>query len=116
MIMSWIALLMLRTKPIVKSNRTEEIIHKLWQPATVRRLARELADVAATALTVKGRPVRRPRADRLAAQIIRRAAKTPDLVSLVRDISEASLALSHPRYGAQQVAAPFRLQRLWNRL
>ena len=27
-------------------------------------------------------------------------------MSLVREISEASLALSHPRYGAQQVAAP----------
>ena len=106
MIMGWIAFLTLRTKPIVKSNGTEEIVQKLWQPATVRRLARELADVAAKALTVRGRPVRRPRADRLAAQIIRRAAKTPDLVSLVRVISEASLALSHPRYSAQQVAAP----------
>ena len=72
----------------------------------MRRLARELADVAAKALTVSGRPVRRPRADRLAEQIIQRAGKAPDLVSLVREISGASLALSHPRYSAQQVAAP----------
>jgi len=106
MIMGWIAFLTLRTKPIVKSNRTEEILQKLWQPATVRRFARDMADVAAKALTVKDRPVRRPRADQLAAQIIRRAGLNPDLVSLVRAISEGSLALSHPRYGAQQVAAP----------
>ena len=90
----------------VKATSTEEVIQQLWRPTAVRRLARELADVAAKALTVSSRPVRRPRADRLAAQVIRRAAKNPDLVSLVRDISEASLALSHPRYGAQQVAAP----------
>jgi glutamate/tyrosine decarboxylase-like PLP-dependent enzyme len=90
----------------VKSNKAEKIIQKLWHPTEVRRLARELAKVASTALTVKDRPVRRPRADRLAAQITQRAAKTSDLVGLVRKISEASLALSHPRYGAQQVAAP----------
>ena len=79
----------------------------MWQPSAVRRLARELAEVAAKVVTVgSDRPVRRPRAERLAAQIIGRATKRPDLVSLVREISEASLALSHPRYGAQQVAAP----------
>jgi len=90
----------------VKSIKTEEVIRKLWHPTAVQELGRELADVAAAALTLKDRPVRRPRADRLASQIIQRAAKTPDLVGLVREISEASLALSHPRYGAQQVAAP----------
>jgi L-2,4-diaminobutyrate decarboxylase len=91
----------------VRSNRAEDVIHKLWQPSAVRRLAQELADVAAKVVTVgSDRPVRRLRAERLAAQIIQRATKRPDLVSLVREISEASLALSHPRYGAQQVAAP----------
>ena len=90
----------------MKSIKTEEVIRKLWHPTAVQELGRELADVAAAALTLKDRPVRRPRADRLASQIIQRAAKTPDLVGLVREISEASLALSHPRYGAQQVAAP----------
>jgi L-2,4-diaminobutyrate decarboxylase len=90
----------------VKSIKTEEVIRKLWHPTAVGKLARELAEVAAAALTVKEGPVRRPHADRLAAHIVQRARKTPDLVSLVREISEASLALSHPRYGAQQVAAP----------
>jgi L-2,4-diaminobutyrate decarboxylase len=96
----------LRTQQIVKSNKAEKTIQKLWHPTEVRRLARELAEVASAALTVKDRPVRRPGADRLAARIVQRARKTPDLVSLVREICEGSLALSHPRYGAQQVAAP----------
>jgi len=47
-----------------------------------------------------------PKAYRIAADIIRRAKKNGDLVGLARDIGEASLALSHPRYAAQQVAAP----------
>src|SRR6266436_5907222 len=99
----------LRKNAIVKSTskeEEEEVIEKLWQPARVRKLAQELANVAAKVLTVHDRPVRKPCADRLAAQIVRRGGKTPNLVSLVREISEASLALSHPRYGAQQVAAP----------
>lgn len=95
-----------RTQQIVKSNKAEEIIQKLWHPTEVRSLARELAEVASAALTVKDRPVRRPSADRLAARIFQRARETPDLVSLVRQICAGSLALSHPRYGAQQVAAP----------
>ncbi len=90
----------------MKSTKTEKVIRKLWRPTAVRKLARELAEVAAAALTVNDRPVRRPGADRLPTQIIQRAARTPDLVRLVREVSEASLALSHPRYGAQQVAAP----------
>ncbi|HWJ46287.1 MAG TPA: hypothetical protein VNS62_01460, partial [Candidatus Udaeobacter sp.] len=64
----------------MKPNRSQGVIEQLWQPTAVQRLARELADIAAKALTVSGRPVRRPRADRLAAQIIQRAAKNPDLV------------------------------------
>jgi L-2,4-diaminobutyrate decarboxylase len=96
----------LRKEAIVKSSSKEEVIQKLWKPTTVRKLASELAGVAAKALTVNDRPVRKPSAERLAAQIVRRGRKTPNLVSLVREICEGSLALSHPRYGAQQVAAP----------
>jgi L-2,4-diaminobutyrate decarboxylase len=47
-----------------------------------------------------------PGPERQAATIIRNAGKKPDLVNLAREIREASLATSHPRYGAQQVAAP----------
>jgi L-2,4-diaminobutyrate decarboxylase len=97
----------LRKEATVKStSKEEEVIQKLWKPTTVRKLALELAAVAVKVLTVHDRPVRKPRADRLAAQIVRRSRKTPNLVSLVREVCEGSLALSHPRYGAQQVAAP----------
>jgi hypothetical protein len=96
----------LKKEAIVKSSSKEEVIQKLWKPATARKLALELAAVAAKALTVNDRPVRKPSAERLATQIVRRGRKTPNLVSLVREICEGSLALSHPRYGAQQVAAP----------
>ena len=87
-------------------NRTEKIIQKLWERQTVRALARDLAEVAANVLTPGRRPVRMPNADRIAADVIRRAKKQPNLVPLARGIGQASLALSHPRYAAQQVAAP----------
>ena len=90
----------------MKENGYEEVIRKLWGPQVVRRLARQLADIAAEALTVRGGHARVPGAERRAAEIIHNAGKKPELVSLARDIREASLALSHPRYGAQQVAAP----------
>jgi L-2,4-diaminobutyrate decarboxylase len=97
---------LLGERRIVKRNRTDELILKLWDPVAVRDLARELADIAANVLTPKSRPVRKSGADRIAPEIIRRGAKNPDIVTLARAISDASLALSHPRYGAQQVAAP----------
>jgi len=85
---------------------TQEMIARLWEAKAVRSLARELAEVAADALTVKGGPVRKPAAERLASKILRSATSNPDLVALAREVREASLVLSHPRYAAQQVAAP----------
>jgi len=90
----------------LKPNTRDEAIADLWQPAAVRKMARELADIAAEALTVDSAPVRKPRSERLAAEIIHKARSKSDIASLARGISQASLALSHPRYGAQQVAAP----------
>ena len=89
-----------------KQEIKQEAIRELWDPSSVRRLARELADVAADALTVTRGPVRKPGSEKWAAKILQRAAKRPGFVQLARDVREASLALSHPRYGAQQVAAP----------
>jgi len=83
----------------------QEAIRKLWDPTLVRRLARELADVAADALTVAMGPVRKPHSEWWAAQIIQKAGKRSDIADLARSISRSSLTLSHPRYGAQQVAA-----------
>jgi L-2,4-diaminobutyrate decarboxylase len=91
---------------IVGADKGNESIRDLWKPEPTRKLARELTDVAAEALTGDAGGVRKPDSEQLAAKIIQRARKRPDLVSLVRAVREASLALSHPRYGAQQVAAP----------
>lgn len=89
-----------------KVERRDSSVQKLWEPAAVRKLARQLADLAADALTVTDGYVRQPRSEQLAAAILRRAARHPDLPELVTTIREASLALSHPRFAAQQVAAP----------
>ncbi len=91
---------------MAKATGTEEVLQKLWEPKAVRSLARDLAEIAAKVLTPRDRSVRKPRADRIAADILRPREKNRDLVSLARQIGEASLALSHPRYAAQQVAAP----------
>ena len=90
----------------MKGNGGREVVQELWEPGSVRRLAGQLARIAAEALTVTNGPVRKPGAEQLAVKIIQGAAKKPDLVRLVRHVREGSLALSHPRYGAQQVAAP----------
>jgi len=89
-----------------KNPVTDQLVEKLWQPPAVRKLARQLADIAADALTVTDGPVRKRRSEQMAAKIIQQAANKPDLALLARMIREASLALSHPRYAAQQVAAP----------
>ncbi len=81
-------------------------IDQLWEPSSVRKLARELADIAADALIQTDGPVRRPDSERIAAKIIGRVGKKPNIARLVREIQKASLHLSHPRFAAQQVAAP----------
>ena len=89
----------------MEPRKTDNPIQSLWEPSEVKRLAGELANVAAEVLTSGDRPVRRLRAERIAAGILRKRTSV-DFPSLVRQVSQASLALSHTRYGAQQVAAP----------
>lgn len=84
----------------------EETIAGLWRPSAVRKLARELAAIAADSLIGQEEFVRTPRSDRLAAHIIDRGRRKSDVAEMVRQIHKASLHLSHPRYAAQQVAAP----------
>ncbi|HET6179559.1 MAG TPA: pyridoxal-dependent decarboxylase [Candidatus Sulfotelmatobacter sp.] len=86
-------------------NSGSEAIEKLWDPVVVRKMARELADIAADGLLHNTGEVRTPPCERVAATIIKKAGN-PDLISLVRDIQRSSLHLSHPRFAAQQVAAP----------
>jgi L-2,4-diaminobutyrate decarboxylase len=91
----------------VKSSKSyEEIVQRLWRRKSVRNLARELGDIAANALLVNNGPVRTPDSERIAAEILRSGHETTDFARLVRKIQKASLHLSHPRFAAQQVAAP----------
>jgi len=89
-----------------RTSANEETVRELWRPDAVRKLARELAEIATDTLVEQDGPVRRPGSHRLAAKIVRQGAKKPELAVLVREIQKASLHLSHPRYAAQQVAAP----------
>ena len=90
----------------IRPNAHKDVLRKLWHPATVRKLGRELADIAANSLLVEDGPVRKPGASQFAAKIVRGRARNTNLADLVREIQKASLQLSHPRYIAQQVAAP----------
>ncbi len=83
-----------------------EAVRELWRPNAVRKLARVLAEIACDALLEQDGPVRRPGSGRLAAKIVKQGAKEPEITALAREIQKASLHLSHPRFVAQQVAAP----------
>ena len=89
-----------------RTYSNEETVRELWRPEAVRKLARELGEIASDTFVEQDGPVRRPGSPRLAAQIVRKGAEKPDLAALVRKIQKASLHLSHPRFAAQQVAAP----------
>jgi L-2,4-diaminobutyrate decarboxylase len=80
-------------------------VMQLWCPATVRKLARQLASIAADTLLGQHGPVRTPTSERLAESLVREGTKR-QVPALVRRIQRMSLHLSHPRYAAQQVAAP----------
>ena len=47
----------------MKANVEREVIEELWDPKGVRKLARELAEIAAEAVTLTGGPVRQPGAE-----------------------------------------------------
>lgn len=72
----------------------------------MRRLARQLAELAAEELIGGSRWVRDPGfAARIQAQV-RRGVPHRDIAAAAREITAASLHLNHRRYMAQQVAAP----------
>ncbi len=79
---------------------------QVWNPTVVRRLAQELARVAAKELTRTGGPVRAPDCLPRIKAILRREVKPGEIASFVSEIADASLHLCHPRFAAQQVAAP----------
>jgi len=86
-------------------RKPSQAVRKLWDPKSVRKMARDLADIAADALLGPHKFARSPNSERLASQIIG-AKNKRSLAALVKEIQKASLHLSHPKFVAQQVAAP----------
>jgi len=84
----------------------EDVIEELWDGAATRKIARQFAEIAVAALLEKGGAVRQPRSDAIATRMVRGAARSKSASRLVRQIRRLSLRLAHPRYLAQQVAAP----------
>jgi L-2,4-diaminobutyrate decarboxylase len=69
-------------------------------------LARQLATLAARELTRTDGPVRAPDCLAKIGSLLRRRVTPEEIPSLVEGVVEASLHLCHPRFAAQQVAAP----------
>ncbi|MBZ5594843.1 MAG: hypothetical protein LAP39_21570 [Acidobacteriia bacterium] len=85
---------------------------RLWDPVLVQRQARQLSELAATILTRQDGAVRAPDCVEMVNRVLRSRFAPEHVGALVQQIGEASLHLSHPRYVAQQVAAPIPLAAL----
>lgn len=94
------------SKMSLQPRTHSDVVATLWAPEEIKRLAHAFADLATAELLNQDGPVRRPDSSRQAAEFLREDTKATDPVALVRRIQEASLHLSHPRFVAQQVAAP----------
>lgn len=92
-----------------RRNSPQELIASLWAPEAIEHLTQSFGAMAAHALTNITGPVRSRRSEELANQIVAHSSRSHDPIRLVRRIQRASLKLSHPRYMAQQVAAPIPL-------
>jgi len=79
---------------------------QVWNPTVVKRLAQELARLAAKELMRTGGPVRAPDCLAKIKSLLGRRATPEKIPSLVEEVVQASLHLCHPRFAAQQVAAP----------
>ena len=85
---------------------SDDVIEKLWDGAATRKLARQFAEIAVDALLGKGGAVRQPRSATIASQLVRGTRRSRSAAQLVQQTQRLSLQLAHPRYLAQQVAAP----------
>lgn len=79
---------------------------RVWNPKVVERLAQDLGRLAARELTRTSGPVRAPDCVPRIKALLRREVTPEKLASVVSDFVDASLHLCHPRFAAQQVAAP----------
>src|SRR6516162_1706405 len=84
----------------------EEVVEELWDRAAARKAARQFGEIAVNALLGKGGAVRQPRSGTIASRLLREAARRKSAAGLASEIQRLSLRLAHPRYLAQQVAAP----------
>ena len=85
---------------------------RVWNPEVVKSLAQKLASLAAAELTRTGGPVRDPEFLPRIKRAVRRGLRPADIVPLVSEVVKSSLHLCHPRFAAQQVAAPLPLAAL----
>jgi len=90
----------------VLSRKHKSLRDQVWDPRGVTRLARDLAVLAAKELTRRGGPVRSPDFFKKIQTTLRRRMAPEEIVPLVSQIIDSSLHLCHPRFAAQQVAAP----------
>lgn len=90
----------------IRPDKYQNMIQDLWDPSRLQRLANDWSKIAVATLTQRIGQVRRPGARRLAADVLSRKVTPSNLAAVVREIQQWSLHLSHPRYMAQQVAAP----------
>ena len=72
----------------------------------------QFAEIAVEALVRNHGPVRRPLSAATASHVLRPAARRKSAAGLASEIQRLSLHLAHPRYLAQQVAAPIPLAAL----
>ncbi len=77
-----------------------------WDSRQLSELAQELAQLSVRELTRTSAPVREPRFIRNVEALLKRGFEPRQLADMVKLVAENSLHLSHPRYMAQQVAAP----------
>ncbi len=87
-------------------NAPETAYERAWNVSQLSRLARELAALAVAELTRASGPVRDPRFQARIERLLRRSFGPGEIAAVVKELSAASLHLCHPRYMAQQVAAP----------
>lgn len=85
---------------------------QIWNPARVRQQARDLGALTARALTRREGPVRDPNCLAGVRRLLRSRVSAENAAKIVAEVIETSLHLAHPRYVAQQVAAPIPLAAL----
>jgi L-2,4-diaminobutyrate decarboxylase len=88
------------------SRNHRSLKEKVWDRRLVSRLARDLASLAAKELTRTGGAVRDPEFLPHIKRLVRGGFASADVVPVVSEVVKSSLHLCHPRFSAQQVAAP----------